>query len=157
MSSRFGNVPVRCRAVAAAIIAGEGLSARILLLRRAGPYAGGAWGILTGSIDPGEMAAQAIRREIREETGITIGRLYTTGLTESFYFAPDEVIDLMPIFLARLPAMVDITLDHGSDDYRWCDRDEAAALITFAGQRRAIADIWTDFVLRTPEPFREVR
>lgn len=157
MSSRFGNVPVRCRAVAAAIIAGQGLGARILLLRRAGPYAGGAWGIVTGSIEPGEMAAQAIRREIREETGLDIEKLYTTGLTESFYFAPDEVIDLMPIFLARLPAVTDVTLDHGSDAYRWCEHDEAVSLMTFAGQRRAVADLWTDFVLRNPEPFREVR
>ena len=43
MSDRYGDVPIRCRAVAAAIIAGQGEAARILALRRAGDVAGGAW------------------------------------------------------------------------------------------------------------------
>lgn len=156
MSPGYGAVPLRCRAVAAALIAGSGHEAGLLVLRRAGPVAGGAWGIVTGSIEPGETAPQAIRREIREETGLTIGRLFTSGLTESFYFGPDNVIELMPIFVAFVKQRSDITLDHGSDAYRWCGRDEALALLHFAGQRRAVIDIWHDFVDRTPDPFREV-
>ena len=157
MSQRYGDVPIRCRAVAAAIIAGRGPEAKLLILRRAGPVAGGAWGIVTGSVEPGEKAGEATRREIAEETGISIDRLYTSGLTETFYFAPDNVVELMPLFVAFVPAVVDVTLDHGSDKYQWCSRDEAIAHLTFAGQRRAIADIWHDFVLRQPEAFREVK
>ena len=142
MSSRHGDVPLRCRAVAVALIAGAGEAARILLLRRAGPHAGGAWGFITGGIDPGEAAPVAAR--------------LTSGLTETFYFAPDNAIDLMPIFVALLPAQTPVTLDHGSDDYRWCSLAEAQELMSFAGQRRAIADIWHDFVQRAPAPFRLV-
>nr|WP_298683298.1 NUDIX domain-containing protein [uncultured Dongia sp.] len=156
MSSRHGDVPLRCRAVAVALIAGAGEAARILLLRRAGPHAGGAWGFITGGIDPGEAAPVAARREIVEETGIEITDLLTSGLTETFYFAPDNAIDLMPIFVALLPAQTPVTLDHGSDDYRWCSLAEAQELMSFAGQRRAIADIWHDFVQRAPAPFRLV-
>lgn len=156
MSQRYGDVPIRCRAVAAAIIAGQGADAKLLILRRAGPVAGGAWGIVTGSVEPGEKAGEAIRREIQEETGLVIDRLYTSGLTETFYFAPDNVVELMPVFVAFVPAVVDVTLDHGSDAYQWCNRDEAIAHLTFAGQRRAIADIWHDFVLRAPEAFRSI-
>lgn len=157
MSARYGDVPVRCRAVAAAVIAGSGETAKLLALRRAGPIAGGAWGIVTGSVEPGETAGKAIRREIREETGLTPDRLYTSGLTETFYFSPDNVVELMPIFVAFVPAIATVTLDHGSDDHRWCSRDAAIALLTFAGQRRAIADIWHDFVERAAAGFREVR
>jgi 8-oxo-dGTP pyrophosphatase MutT (NUDIX family) len=156
MSHRYGDVPLRCRAVAAAIIAGSGDAAHILLLRRAGPHAGGAWGFVTGGIEPGEPAPAAARREIAEETGIDIAALLTSGLTETFYFAPDNAVDLMPIFVALLPAQPPITLDDGSDDYRWCDLAAAQELMSFAGQRRALADIWHDFVHRTPAPFREV-
>ncbi|MBL8709474.1 MAG: NUDIX domain-containing protein [Rhodospirillaceae bacterium] len=156
MSDVFGGAPLRCRAVAAAIIAGRDDDARVLLLRRAGPVAGGAWGLVTGSIEPGETAGAAIRREIAEETGLLPAQLFTSGLTETFYFAPDNVVELMPIFVAILAEPTTVTLDHGSDDWRWCTRNEATALLTFAGQRRAIADIWHDFVNRAPEAFREV-
>jgi 8-oxo-dGTP pyrophosphatase MutT (NUDIX family) len=156
MSAGYGAIPLRCRAVAAALLAGSGDEAGVLVLRRAGPVAGGAWGLVTGSIEQGETAPQAIRREIREETGLVIRRLFTSGLTESFYFAPDNVIELMPIFVAFLPQRCDITLDHGSDSFRWCGRDEALALLHFAGQRRAISDIWHDFIDRSPDQFREV-
>lgn len=156
MSSRYGDVPLRCRAVAAAIIAGEGDEARLLALRRAGEVAGGAWGLVTGSIEPGETATTAIAREIAEETGIRIAGLFTSGLTETFYFGPENVLELMPIFVTFVPAPVTVTLDHGSDQYRWCDRAEALDLFSFAGQRRALTDIWHDFVDRAPAPFRRV-
>jgi 8-oxo-dGTP pyrophosphatase MutT (NUDIX family) len=156
MSARYGDVPVRCRAVAAAIIAGSAADAKLLILRRAGPVAAGAWGIVTGSVEPGENAGQAIRREILEETGLVVARLFTSGLTETFYFAPDNVVELMPIFVGFVPQSSEVALDHGSDAHRWCSRDEAVALLHFAGQRRAIADIWHDFVDRSPDAFREV-
>ena len=156
MSDRYGDVPIRCRAVAAAIIAGQGEAARILALRRAGDVAGGAWGLVTGSIEPGETAIAAIRREIAEETGVKVLDLFTTGLTETFYFGPDNVLELMPIFVSLVPASVTVTLDHGSDQFRWCSRAEASELFSFAGQRRAVADIWHDFVDQAPAPFRRL-
>lgn len=156
MSARFGEVPVRCCAVAAAIIAARETDPQILLLRRAGPLATGAWGLVTGGIDPGETATQAARREIFEETGLVVARLFTSGLTETFYLSHDNTINLMPIFVAFIPTPAAVTLDHGSDAYRWCGLEDAIDLMHFAGQRRAIADIWRDFVTRMPEAFREV-
>ncbi|WP_374310744.1 NUDIX pyrophosphatase [Dongia sp.] len=161
MGGRYGDVPLRCRAVAAAIIAGPfgsegGDTARILALRRAGEVAGGAWGLITGSIEPGETAIEAILREVAEETGIRATELFTAGLTETFYFGPDNVLELMPIFVTFVPEPVSVTLDHGSDQFRWCSLAEARDLFSFAGQRRALADIWHDFVDRAPAPFRRL-
>ncbi|WP_374380371.1 NUDIX domain-containing protein [Dongia sp.] len=156
MGNRYGDVPLRCRAVAAAIIAGTGPAAKILALRRAGEVAGGAWGFVTGSIEPGETATEAVRREIAEETGIRAAALYTSGLTETFYFAPDNVVELMPIFVTFVAQEVPVVLDHGSDAFEWCTRERALSLFSFAGQRRAVSDIWHDFVERPPAPFRAV-
>jgi dATP pyrophosphohydrolase len=156
MSGRYGDVPLRCRAVAAAIIAGKGDAARVLALRRAGEVAGGAWGLITGSIEPGETAVEAIVREVAEETGIQATALFTAGLTETFYFGPDNVVELMPIFVTFVPEPVAVTLDHGSDQFRWCSLIEARDLFSFAGQRRALTDIWHDFVERAPAPFRRL-
>ncbi|MBI2256282.1 MAG: NUDIX domain-containing protein [Proteobacteria bacterium] len=156
MGNRYGDVPLRCRAVAAAIIAGTGNTAKVLALRRAGRVAGGAWGLVTGSIEPGETAIEAITREIAEETGIEVTELFTSGLTETFYFTADNVVELMPIFVAFVPREMPVTLDHGSDAFEWCTRAAATALFSFAGQRRALADIWHDFVDRSPADFRKV-
>ena len=118
--------------------------------------AGGAWGFVTGGVESGETAPDAARREVAEETGIVVAELLTSGLTETFYFAPDNAIDLMPIFVVLLPAQPAIVLDHGSDAYRWCDLPQAQDLMSFAGQRRAVTDIWHDFVARAPAAFRQV-
>lgn len=67
--------------VSAAIFEGE----RVLLLRReAGPYAG-CWSLPGGKVEPGERLAEAVRREVMEETGLTIN---VTGIADVV-----EVID----------------------------------------------------------------
>ena len=48
---------------------GEG---RILLARRAGDPGAGLWDLLGGFMDEGEEPLQALRRELREETGLEI-------------------------------------------------------------------------------------
>jgi len=42
------------------------------------PY-GGMWGLVGGHIDPGETPEDAARREVREETGFTVGDLTPFG------------------------------------------------------------------------------
>jgi 8-oxo-dGTP pyrophosphatase MutT (NUDIX family) len=57
--------------VCAVILDGRG---RLLLQRRSD---GGQWGLPGGSIEAGESVADAVRREVREETGlgVSVGRL----------------------------------------------------------------------------------
>jgi ADP-ribose pyrophosphatase YjhB (NUDIX family) len=50
---------------------------RVLLVRRARPPFAGRWSLPGGRIEPGESPAEAIVREVREETGLrvrTVGR-----------------------------------------------------------------------------------
>ena len=42
---------------------------RVLFIRRAD---NGRWGLPAGAIDPGETPAEAVRREVREETGLDV-------------------------------------------------------------------------------------
>ena len=45
----------------------------VLLVRRAKPPAQGRWAFPGGSVEPGETMADAVRREVMEETALPIG------------------------------------------------------------------------------------
>jgi ADP-ribose pyrophosphatase YjhB (NUDIX family) len=49
---------------------------RVLLARRARPPRVGQWSIPGGLLEPGETVEAAIRREVLEETGVTIGAVH---------------------------------------------------------------------------------
>jgi 8-oxo-dGTP pyrophosphatase MutT (NUDIX family) len=50
---------------------------RVLLMRRAD---NGRWGFPAGAIDPGESPAQAVEREVREETGLQVRATRVAGV-----------------------------------------------------------------------------
>jgi ADP-ribose pyrophosphatase YjhB (NUDIX family) len=45
---------------------------RVLLIRRGRPPGEGLWSVPGGRLEPGETLAQAVAREVREETGLLV-------------------------------------------------------------------------------------
>ena len=61
----------------------------VLLVRRSKPPAAGQWSIPGGAQDLGETAEAAARRELLEETGLSVGALTLIANVDSIHAEPD--------------------------------------------------------------------
>jgi 8-oxo-dGTP diphosphatase len=61
----------------------------LLLLKKSGKFGGGFWNGPGGKIKNGESSENAARREVLEETGLSIGTLEKMGYLE-FFFGPGK-------------------------------------------------------------------
>ena len=79
-------------AVVAALAAKEG---RLLIAQRPmGRHMGGKWEFPGGKLEKGENAAEALRRELKEELGLS-GVMVLDELWRSFYKTPGRIIELI--------------------------------------------------------------
>lgn len=105
------------RVVCAVISDEEG---RYLVAKRpAGKALAGKWEFPGGKVDPGEDPREALRREIREEMGATIGVL--GALKEAIHHYEAVSIRLLP-FLAHVQSGELRALEH--EEIRWVSLQE---------------------------------
>ena len=93
---------------------------RLLLIKRAHEPAAGRWTVPGGRVEPGETAAEAAAREVREETGLEVS---VDALLMRVAIGDYDIED----FAATV---VGGSLRPGDDaaDARWCDEDELIAM-----------------------------
>jgi len=122
-----GRAAVRIPCVGAVIRDEAG---RLLMIMRGHDPGRGLWSIPGGRIEPGETAEEAVVREVREETGLTVtcGPLLGTAELPGLAGAVVDIRD----YRAYLVPGVAMTLAAGDDaaDARWVSDAEAAAMDT---------------------------
>lgn len=131
MAESRGHAPepgssARIQCVGAVISDGAG---RLLLILRGHEPGKGLWSIPGGRIEPGETDEQAVIREVREETGLTVtcGRLLGTAELAGQDGAVIEVRD----YAAALPPGTAAAHARAGDDaaaVRWVSDSEADAM-----------------------------
>lgn len=143
--------------VASAVVLEDGVEVpRMLLLRRAKSQLENEWCHIAGSIERGETAWQAALREIAEETGLQVKRLYSADCTEQFYEPAKEQITVVPAFVAYVDPTQPVRLNAEHSGFRWVTFAEAQDLVTFGGQRRLYAEIEREFVQRRPSSWLKI-
>ncbi len=118
-----------------------------MLERRRPP---GFWQSVTGSLEWGEHADVAARREVIEETGITQGVLVNLQWTQVYeilpafgkVYAPGVTLNLEHSFSLRLQERVPVTLsDSEHVQYRWVSDSEALDTVSSNTNRAVIRDL----------------
>jgi 8-oxo-dGTP diphosphatase len=117
---------------------------RVLVIQRGRPPGDGLWSVPGGRLEAGETLAQAVAREVREETGLAVEVGPFVCVIERF---GDDFHFVILDYLARI---VGGALAAGTDarDARWVTDAELAALPTTEGlldvlaRARAIRRPW---------------
>jgi dATP pyrophosphohydrolase len=119
----------------------------LLLERRRPP---GFWQSVTGSMEWGEHADTAARREVIEETGITQGVLVNLQWTQVYeilpafgkVYAPGITQNLEHAFSLRLPRQVPVIMsDNEHVQFRWAAYDDALETASSSTNRAVIAEL----------------
>jgi ADP-ribose pyrophosphatase YjhB (NUDIX family) len=130
----MGAVPGHVACVGAVVHDAEH---RLLMIRRANPPGAGRWSLPGGRVEAGESDAEAVRREVAEETGlevvvgVRVGTVFLPGLAGVSYDVRDYACAVIG---GRLRAGDDAT------DARWVRRAELLSLDTPPGLVDTLAE-----------------
>ena len=152
----MAEIPIRCDVASAVIIEDGPAQPRILLLRRSKQPLLGEWCHVAGRIEDGETAWQTALREIREETGLAVVRLFSADYNEQFYEAGRNTFAVVPVFVAYVDSSQAVRLNPEHSEFRWVTIAEAQSLVPFGGQRRVYEEVQREFIDRRPSPWHEI-
>jgi 8-oxo-dGTP pyrophosphatase MutT (NUDIX family) len=93
-----------------------------------------------GHIDPGESAADAAAREVREETGV-VGTLVEKIDDIRYWYVRDgmRVLKVVSFFLFRYRSGSVLNHDHEVDSAEWVPLAEARTLLSYRGEKEVAA------------------
>jgi dihydroneopterin triphosphate diphosphatase len=113
---------------------------RVLVLRRArDTRCPGAWEAVHGRVEPGERPEHAAVREVGEETGLAVERLYNVTV-QPFYLHRAGTVQVAVVFAAFVGAGdVSLGIEHDASD--WLPTEGAARRFAWPKERDALAQI----------------
>ena len=114
---------------------------RVLVLQR-GPdtRCPGAWETVHGRIEPEERPEHAAVREVREESGLPVARLYNITV-QPFYLHAFQTVQLAVVFAAFVDEPAHVVLGPEHRHSEWLPVDEALARFVWPRERVSMSEI----------------
>jgi mutator protein MutT len=94
------------------------------------------WDLPGGHAEPGEEFEDALRREVHEETGQSIGTSDVRLIYETSGTFPDVRVNWL-FFIAQSPS-AEVTLSSEHDDFRWVPIDDAIRMVEYSPKHEAL-------------------
>ena len=114
---------------------------RVLVLQRSErTRCPAAWESIHGRIEAGERPEEAAVRELREEAGLEVERLYNVTC-QAFYLHAAGEVQIAVVFCAFVAEPARVTLGPEHQRFEWLSPDEAATRFTWPRERDALRDI----------------
>lgn len=119
----------------------EGTGYKFLVLKRA-EGRGGFWQAVTGGVKEGENEIRALKRELKEETGIGEYR-QIINLKYSYSFCLPHLGELTEnVYAVEVKPNTEIILSHEHTEYRWVEFEEALSLLKYDANKEGFRKIW---------------
>lgn len=113
---------------------------RVLVLRRGeGTRCTGAWEAVHGRIEDGERPEDAAVREVAEETGLEVARLYNV-ICQPFYLHRFDAVQVAVVFAAFVDAPDGLTLGPEHDAAEWLTPEQAGQRLSWPRSISALRD-----------------
>ena len=127
------RLPIQVEAI---IFRRNGNKMEYLLLKRL-PERNGFWQPITGGVEEGETRNEALRREIREETGI---KNIVAVLEDLYLFEfSDPNLNQEYVYGVEVSSSEEIVLDQKEhSEYKWCGFQEALQLLHWKENKEAL-------------------
>jgi mutator protein MutT len=123
--------------VGAVIVDGD----RVVLVKRAHEPLKGEWSLPGGTVEVGETLAEAVAREVREETGLNVHVGPLVEVLDRVHRDRDERVEYHFVLLDYRCTVVSGTLTYGSDasDVCWATKNELTRFGLSDAARRVVA------------------
>jgi 8-oxo-dGTP pyrophosphatase MutT (NUDIX family) len=100
----------------------------------------GAWESVHGRIDPGEKPEAAAVREVQEETGLRVSRLYNVTV-QAFYLHAINTVEVSIVFAAFVDEPAAVRLSEEHQNYEWLSPHDAPSRFIWPREKEALSHI----------------
>lgn len=116
----------------------DGKPLYLLLKRKSDSVYGHLWQGVAGKREGNETAAEAVLRELREETGLIPVRMFVADHVSHFYQTHGDLMHLVPVFGVEVESK-EVQLSEEHTEYRWLRRDDALKRLSWKQQKESIS------------------